>query len=134
MACDVFVTFVTVTKNGPYHEFWCEDFWLDKGTFFEYWSHQLPFMHGEFTLDSTHCFIVAWKTKFFSHHHHFHSLQATLAQRFRNKYEETLQHQVMVHFVGAAPGSGNLLAVLRRLCQQLKNTFGLNLNVPQDFK
>lgn len=41
---------------------------------------------------------------------------------------------VITHVVGAAPGSTNILATLRRLCHELNTRFGLHMEVPEDFK
>lgn len=41
---------------------------------------------------------------------------------------------VLAHVVGAAPGSTNILATLRRLTHEIKRQFGLVKDVPEDFK
>ncbi|XP_033757244.1 LOW QUALITY PROTEIN: telomerase protein component 1-like [Pecten maximus] len=41
---------------------------------------------------------------------------------------------VLTHVVGAAPGSTNILATLRRLTHEVKRRFGLVKEVPEDFK
>ncbi|XP_021378535.1 telomerase protein component 1-like [Mizuhopecten yessoensis] len=41
---------------------------------------------------------------------------------------------VLTHVVGAAPGSTNILATLRRLAHEVKRRFGLVKEVPEDFK
>ncbi|KAK3603040.1 hypothetical protein CHS0354_037788 [Potamilus streckersoni] len=41
---------------------------------------------------------------------------------------------VITHVVGAAPGSTNILATLRRICYELNARFGLQTTVPEDFK
>ncbi|ELU05341.1 hypothetical protein CAPTEDRAFT_193037 [Capitella teleta] len=40
----------------------------------------------------------------------------------------------LVHFVGAAPGSANVIAILRQLCSELIRRFALNKDIPQEFK
>ncbi|XP_022100533.1 telomerase protein component 1-like [Acanthaster planci] len=61
------------------------------------------------------------------------ALMSCLAQRYRNKIPESDSHHVLVHFVGAAVGSSNGLAMLRRLCLELKKRFALVLTIPEDY-
>ncbi|XP_053406458.1 telomerase protein component 1-like [Mercenaria mercenaria] len=41
---------------------------------------------------------------------------------------------ILTHFVGAAPGSTNIVATLKRLCHELNTRFSLNLEIPEDMK
>ena len=40
----------------------------------------------------------------------------------------------LVHFVGAAPGSANIVASLRRICQELSRRLSLPTDVPEEYK
>ncbi|KAL4232139.1 hypothetical protein ACF0H5_009714 [Mactra antiquata] len=41
---------------------------------------------------------------------------------------------LLTHFVGAAPGSTNIVATLRRLSHELNSRFNLQMDIPEDFK
>ncbi|KAK3095524.1 hypothetical protein FSP39_015646 [Pinctada imbricata] len=43
-------------------------------------------------------------------------------------------HTVMVHMVGAAPGSTNILATIKRLCYELRRQFSIDTTIPEDMK
>ena len=58
-------------------------------------------------------------------------LQATLSHEFRESRDA---NYVINHYMGAAPGSTNIAAVLRRLCVKVSNMFNLNTEIPEDYK
>lgn len=41
---------------------------------------------------------------------------------------------VLVHIVGAAPGSASIVATLRRLCFELRRQFCVDTEIPEDYK
>ena len=55
-----------------------------------------------------------------------------------NQYVESKQCDsglnVLTHFMGAAPGSTNVVAILQRLSHEMNRRFSLKNIVPQDFK
>lgn len=58
---------------------------------------------------------------------------------FLHEYTEFLELKgkepndfVLYHFIGAAPDSGNLENILRRLCYSMKKRFALSLGIPED--
>jgi telomerase protein component 1 len=40
---------------------------------------------------------------------------------------------VISHFIGAAPGSGNVLQLLTRLCYEMKRRYAVNRDIPDDY-
>jgi len=52
-------------------------------------------------------------------------LQAVLIMQCLESKMMTLNFDVFVNFVGASPGSGNIVAVLRRFCFELTTRFQL---------
>ena len=61
-------------------------------------------------------------------------LQANLVTEYVGSKACDSSVSVLTHFVGAAPGSGHILATLRRLCQELNTRFSLEMDIPEDYK
>ena len=61
-------------------------------------------------------------------------LQASLVQDYIASKQCDSSISVITHIVGAAHGSTNILATLHRLCHELNTRFGLQMEVPEDFK
>ena len=61
-------------------------------------------------------------------------LQASVIHDYVESHHCVSGSCVLVHVVGAAPGSSNLAATLRRLCLELKRTFSLTAAIPEEFK
>ena len=64
----------------------------------------------------------------------FWPLQSALVHSYMDNLEGKGSHSVLVHVVGAAPGSANIVATLRRLCYELRRMFCVETEIPEDFK
>ncbi|XP_052772400.1 telomerase protein component 1-like [Mya arenaria] len=62
------------------------------------------------------------------------ALLANIMQEYKTSKHCDSGLTILNHFVGAAPGSTNILATLRRLCHELNARFSLQMEVPEDFK
>ncbi|XP_033107315.1 telomerase protein component 1-like [Anneissia japonica] len=60
------------------------------------------------------------------------AFMASLASNFRSGLVEDERKQVVVHFVGAAPG--NITSLLKHICFELKTRFDLNHTIPENYK
>jgi hypothetical protein len=60
--------------------------------------------------------------------------QASVVHSYVESSQCVSGSHVMVHIAGAAPGSCSLAATLRRLCLEMKRTFGLSTHVPDEYK
>ena len=62
------------------------------------------------------------------------AFMAAYAQQFSQPEQGKLAKSlVLSHFIGAAPGSGNVSAILSRLCHEMKRRFALTLDIPADY-
>ena len=62
------------------------------------------------------------------------AFMAAYAQQFsQSEQGKSAKSLVLSHFIGAAPGSGNVSAILSRLCHEMKRRFSLTLDVPADY-
>lgn len=59
---------------------------------------------------------------------------ASLVTSYKGSHLCDSPGNLLVHIVGAAPGSTNIMATLRRLCHEIKRQFGLTSEVPEDYK
>ncbi|PVD30085.1 hypothetical protein C0Q70_09346 [Pomacea canaliculata] len=62
------------------------------------------------------------------------SVMASIIHQYVESKHCSSGSTVLVHIVGAAPGSTNLGATICRLSQEIIKNFGLSLTVPEDFK
>ena len=62
------------------------------------------------------------------------SVVSELVQRYVDSPHCASGLNVITHFLGAAPGSTNVVALLRRLCHEMKRSFGLNTSIPDEYK
>lgn len=61
------------------------------------------------------------------------AFMAALAQLYIESLTVKMTNLVIPHFIGAAPNSGNIAAILRRLCHEMKQRFSVKLDVPSDY-
>ena len=62
------------------------------------------------------------------------AFMAAIAQDYSERFSSSVPVNVVIsHFIGAAPGSGNILQLLTRLCHEMKRRFGVNKDVPDDY-
>ena len=61
------------------------------------------------------------------------AFMAAYAQQFSRSDQCRSPNLVLTHFIGAAPGSGNVSTILSRLCHEMKRRFALTLDVPADY-
>ena len=61
------------------------------------------------------------------------AFMAAYAQQFSHSDQRKSSNPVLSHFIGAAPGSGNISAILSRLCHEMRRRFALTLDVPADY-
>ncbi|KAJ8317249.1 hypothetical protein KUTeg_005153 [Tegillarca granosa] len=62
------------------------------------------------------------------------ALMASLIHNYVESKFCDSSNNVLVHIVGAAPGSTNIMATLRRLCFELRRQHGIQSEIPEDFK
>ncbi|XP_077996822.1 telomerase protein component 1-like [Glandiceps talaboti] len=62
------------------------------------------------------------------------ALMAALTKKCMEKKSLSDSQHVIPHFIGAVPGSTNIVAMLKRLCHELQRRFGLSVEIPNDFK
>ena len=61
------------------------------------------------------------------------AFMAALAQLYIESLAVKMTDLVIPHFIGAAPNSGNIAAILTRLCHEMKRRFSIKLDVPSDY-
>lgn len=61
-------------------------------------------------------------------------LMSALIQRYVGTNQCSSGLHLLTHFLGAAPGSTNIVAMLRRLCQEMKRRFALKTAIPEEYK
>jgi len=61
------------------------------------------------------------------------AFMAALTQLYIESLTIKMTNLVIPHFIGAAPDSGNIAAILTRLCYEMKRRFGVKLDVPSDY-
>ena len=61
------------------------------------------------------------------------AFMAALAQLYIESLTVKTTNLVIPHFIGAAPNSGNIAAILTRLCHEMKRRFSVKLDVPSDY-
>lgn len=62
------------------------------------------------------------------------AFMAAVAQEYSEKFSSRVPvNLVITHFIGAAPGSGNVSQLLTRLCHELKRRFEVRREVPSDY-
>ena len=61
------------------------------------------------------------------------AFMAAFAQQFSASEMCTSSDMLLSHFLGAAPDSTNIASLLSRLCCEMKQRFGLTLEVPEDY-
>ena len=62
------------------------------------------------------------------------TLLAEIAQQYLSALGAGGAVAVLTHVVGAAPGSTHVVAMLRRLCHEMKRRFALRTGVPDELK
>lgn len=60
--------------------------------------------------------------------------QAALVHAYVESPQVAGSQSVLVHIVGAAPGSASIVATLRRLCFELRRQFCIDTEIPEDYK
>ena len=61
------------------------------------------------------------------------AFMAALAQLYIESLTVKMTNLVIPHFIGSAPNSGNIAAILTRLCHEMKRRFSVKLDVPSDY-
>ena len=61
------------------------------------------------------------------------AFMAALSQLYIESLTVKMNNLVIPHFIGAAPNSGNIAAILTRLCHDMKRRFSVKLDVPSDY-
>ena len=61
-------------------------------------------------------------------------LKASLVTSYKDCGQCDSPANILVHICGAAPGSTNILATLRRLCYEIRRQFALKTEIPEDYK
>ena len=61
------------------------------------------------------------------------AFMAAFAQNYLERHGSTSPGCVLSHFVGAAPDSTNIASILTRFCHEMKQRFGVSLDVPEDY-
>ncbi|XP_071492969.1 telomerase protein component 1-like [Diadema antillarum] len=62
------------------------------------------------------------------------ALLASVVDTMMSKLEEQDKRNILIHFVGAVSGSAHVTPLLRRLCSELQRRFGLEIQIPQEYK
>ena len=61
------------------------------------------------------------------------AFMAALAQMYIESLTVKMTDLIIPHFIGAAPDSGNISAILTRLCHEMKRRFKVKLDVPDNY-